>query len=288
VLGSDVVHVALGDDIMKAEDNPPEGAVTEARSDQASPQSKPDYYPKSFGEEVRGFFLIVLPILLGLTLILGPIPVLIWIEKRLLVGPFPTRDALFFMYAAFFVLFLYELHILFVVGPRLWNIGLPKNTPKYLEYIYLAIISAGLLQIVTFPPKLGSYILTVVGDENTMLQRISNTARQLRQQCSSQNTYLTKDYCDKLTEISVSSNLGALLKSKFLDDTEFRAHAIGDRPVRWWAFWEGPKYDDMATEHRILIYSPFGVTTRKCSECTTSGTLSELRPPVEIAAAAAL
>ena len=31
-----------------------------------------------------------------------------------------------------------------------------------------------------------------------------------------------------------------------------------------------------------------GVTTRKCSECTTSGTLSELRPPVEIAAAAAL
>jgi hypothetical protein len=31
-----------------------------------------------------------------------------------------------------------------------------------------------------------------------------------------------------------------------------------------------------------------GVTTRKCSECTTSGTLSELRPPVEIAAAAAV
>ena len=31
-----------------------------------------------------------------------------------------------------------------------------------------------------------------------------------------------------------------------------------------------------------------GVTTRKCSECTTSGTLSELRPLVEIAAAAAL
>ena len=27
-----------------------------------------------------------------------------------------------------------------------------------------------------------------------------------------------------------------------------------------------------------------GVTTRKCSECTTSGTLGELRPPVEIAA----
>jgi hypothetical protein len=31
-----------------------------------------------------------------------------------------------------------------------------------------------------------------------------------------------------------------------------------------------------------------GVTTRKCSEGTTSGTLSELRPPVEIAAAAAV
>jgi Malonyl-CoA decarboxylase N-terminal domain len=31
-----------------------------------------------------------------------------------------------------------------------------------------------------------------------------------------------------------------------------------------------------------------GVTTRKCSECTTSGTLSELRPPIEIAAAAAV
>src|SRR5271167_3371998 len=34
--------------------------------------------------------------------------------------------------------------------------------------------------------------------------------------------------------------------------------------------------------------APIGITTRKCSECTTSGTLSELRPPVEIAAAAAL
>src|SRR5271165_169536 len=34
--------------------------------------------------------------------------------------------------------------------------------------------------------------------------------------------------------------------------------------------------------------APIGITTRKCSECTTSGTLSELRPPVEIAAAAVL
>jgi epsilon-lactone hydrolase len=31
-----------------------------------------------------------------------------------------------------------------------------------------------------------------------------------------------------------------------------------------------------------------GVTTRKCSKCTTSGTLRELTPPVEIAAAAAV
>jgi hypothetical protein len=36
------------------------------------------------------------------------------------------------------------------------------------------------------------------------------------------------------------------------------------------------------------LRAEFGVTTRKCSECTTSGTLSELRPPEEIAAAAAL
>src|SRR5271169_4577163 len=36
------------------------------------------------------------------------------------------------------------------------------------------------------------------------------------------------------------------------------------------------------------LLSVVGVATRKCSECTTSGTLSELRPPVEIAAAAAL
>jgi len=32
----------------------------------------------------------------------------------------------------------------------------------------------------------------------------------------------------------------------------------------------------------------FGVTARKCSDCTTSGTLPELRPPVGIAAAAAV
>jgi hypothetical protein len=37
-----------------------------------------------------------------------------------------------------------------------------------------------------------------------------------------------------------------------------------------------------------LVGRATGVTTRKCSECTTSGTLSELRPPVEIAAAAAV
>ena len=29
------------------------------------------------------------------------------------------------------------------------------------------------------------------------------------------------------------------------------------------------------------LFDHEGVTTRKCSECTTSGTLSELRPPVE-------
>ena len=39
---------------------------------------------------------------------------------------------------------------------------------------------------------------------------------------------------------------------------------------------------------RAVLKVVIGVTTRKCSECTTSGTLSELRPPVEIAAAAAL
>ena len=73
--------------------------------------------------------------------------------------------------------------------------------------------------------------------------------------------------------------------------------AVSDRPPSWavevfvvvelWV--EGPDPTDKRHPESVgIFFSPIGVTTRKCSECTTSGTLSELRPPVEIAAAAAL
>jgi hypothetical protein len=236
--------------VFMSTDNP---QATNGNAKPTGADPKDEFGPKSLGDE----FFTGLGLILLLTFIVGPIIAMIWIGKSFLVGPFPGRGAMFAMYAAFFVLFVYELHLFFVVAPRVFKKNLPKNTPKYLEYVYLVIISFGLLQIVTFPSKFSSYIFGVAGDDNTILQQIREAAGDLSKQCNSTNEYLTQNYCSKLKEIAASADLGTLLKTKFLDDYEFRTHAIGDRPVRWWAIWEGPKYDDMMIEHRVLVFSKF-------------------------------
>jgi hypothetical protein len=179
-----------------------------------------------------------------------------WVLKTLLFGPFPGHQVLLLMYGSLFLLVLYVIHILFVILPRKWNVVYRKNTPKYIEYVSLALVSLGLLQILTFPPKLSSYIISISGDKDAILDRIKANAIRLKERCIKEpNEYLTENYCSKVTEIANSSHLGDTFRSKFLDDTDLHDSIIGDRPVPWYFIF---RYDpDWGTERRIFIKSPF-------------------------------
>lgn len=58
----------------------------------------------------------------------------------------PTSDFVV-LYALYALAILVGLHVLFISIPRMCQFDLPRNTPKYLEYIYMAIVSCRLLQI---------------------------------------------------------------------------------------------------------------------------------------------
>lgn len=157
---------------------------------------------------------------------------LIITTAQLTIGPFPSAPILFTVYFIYSVCALAFFHALFflanLLSLRIRGYTLSSRYPKYLEYVYAALISVGVLQVLVMAPQFSDYITFRRGDDAALYDQIAKQAQtDVAERCPKGGEYFTKHYCDKLRRIVEAQNPQDYIHSAVLRDHEFLTHAVG-------------------------------------------------------------
>lgn len=150
---------------------------------------------------------------------------------RLINGPYPTGKGLYYTYFTYFVFTVIVLHLGFFAlnTQKKLKTGktLSKNLPKYLEYIYAALLTIGLTQIFFLSTQFAAYITLVSGDEPTIIKEIMQQSRShLAVDCPKGGEFFTDEYCEKLQQIVDAPSPDTYITDIMLTDYPFLNHAI--------------------------------------------------------------
>jgi len=150
---------------------------------------------------------------------------------QLVVAPFPTSQWLYITYFVYTVSLIVFFHACFFAANQLSMLTnekpLSKRVPKYLEYVYAAVISLGLLQVFFASQGLADYINYTTGGEESILSRARTQARNyLANECNVHSEFFPKDYCDKLRVIAEAPDLAEFLLTTVAKDRDFLDHSI--------------------------------------------------------------
>ena len=127
--------------------------------------------------------------------------------------------------------------------PQWFEIPLSKRLPKYLEYAYIVVIAASLLDVINFAPRYYSYLTYTGPNEATLLDQISGmAAAQIASNCGKGPQHasafrvdvysdFTPDYCRKLQALAASRGRREAVFAAARDET-FLHYVISRTVVR--------------------------------------------------------
>lgn len=153
---------------------------------------------------------------------------------QLILPPYIARSELYSTYLLFSIMVVVFLHVVFFGWNSLMQreLGktLPKNTPRYLEYAYAALLSLGLLQIFFMSPNFIKYMVITSGDEVKLVTRIRQfSEKHLNEDCLKGGSYFPPSYCEKLKKLVEAKNTESYITNNVLTDEKFLGHVIGKR-----------------------------------------------------------
>jgi hypothetical protein len=103
--------------------------------------------------------------------------------------------------------------------------GLSKQVPKYLDYAVTAILAIGIMQISFADEWAAKYIDEYAGSKIELIDKIRARAQKdIKYNCG-KDVYYTKEYCDRLQEISSEPNLAEFIQAKLFGDSKFLNHS---------------------------------------------------------------
>jgi hypothetical protein len=110
-----------------------------------------------------------------------------------------TETELYLEYAVYCIFLLIFVHAV------IFRFALPKNTGRYLEYMYVLVISASLAQIFFSNQALSHYVEYIYGDQKFLIDRIVAVAeRNFAIHCSKANPMNARwadNYCTNLKDV---------------------------------------------------------------------------------------
>jgi hypothetical protein len=104
-----------------------------------------------------------------------------------------------------------------------------KRLPKYIEYLYAAIISIGFAQVFMSSTRIVDYLRLTVGDEDSIAAQIQAVAQgYMAKECKSPGStkYFTKEYCAKVKKVAEATEPKDFIVQEVLDDHDFVGHTI--------------------------------------------------------------
>jgi hypothetical protein len=178
--------------------------------------------PKFRIERTQFAFLAVTVLAGATTLVIG---------GTLTVGPYPVGGMLYLHYLAYSLAVVALLHGLFfsININRIQRTGrtLNRNTPRYLEYVYAALISVGFAQVYFQPRQFSEFIDYATDTNEQLVKRIRDQATAyLHNQCRNNDPFFPASYCAKLQLIISSKSPYAYLLTEVATDRQFLGHAI--------------------------------------------------------------
>lgn len=180
---------------------------------------------------------------------LSSLAITLFALQKLILNDFPSKSNIAMIYFLYASALLATLHTaIFWLRLELLETrgcGLPKNTPRYIDYCITIIIAVGLFQINFSEDSMAKYITTISGTKQDILTNIQNAAQKhldtdckpdsglLVEVCESmgrenckQKKRFTTEFCMKTAEILNQKNMENYILEVTSKDTEYLNHPI--------------------------------------------------------------